>query len=702
MSANRVHTVKDKVFCEDTSIERSNILKTQKVNSPAYKRKSSPTHLANETEKELSGCSSFIRINDNKALSEHNSPNEKLEYTSDQNQVEIEKFEVMEAKGNSCISYILSPVTTVTTFYSYNKGVIFKLSGILFTIGIVVYTVIACFWNFSRAIPLLVFCSLFVAYIFYAEVQKHFGEAIWKFFRPCYNYLNHYIHLIKLLFIICIPLGLIVWIILEISKKPLRIISCLGYLIFLFGMFYTSKYPKRVVWRPVFLGLFIQICLGVLILRTKVGFLAFRLTGDFVAKFLSYIDVGSKFVFGANFKEHFFAFKVLAIVLYTGAFLSIPYRFGAMQWIISKFAWLMQISLHTTAPESLVAAGNIFVGQSESPLLIRPYFADLTTSEVHAVMTTGMATISGSVLGAFISFGLQPAYLIAACVMDAPCALAISKLVYPETKRSQFLTKEGLKVKQKVHHNVMAAITAGAAQAIPLVLNIAGNLIATLSILAVTNGFLKWFGGLLDYPHFSFEGICSYVLLPVSFLMGVKWDDCFKAAELVGTKIFLNEFIAYGSLGEMIKLRDSGIVPKIQPDTGVVNWVDEHTEAIVTYALCGFANFGSIGILLGSLLSIAPQRQSELVKLVLRALVAAVFTNILNGCVAGFLYIPQPIVCDRMLATTNWTYTEPGRLFECCSSTISSNLNSSVATNCCNSFNWTDTGYTLNCSSLSG
>uniref|UniRef100_H2ZLR9 Sodium/nucleoside cotransporter n=1 Tax=Ciona savignyi TaxID=51511 RepID=H2ZLR9_CIOSA len=427
--------------------------------------------------------------------------------------------------------------------------------------------------------------------------------------------------------VILVVAGLATWIALDTSKRPEQLISGAGYFVMLLGLFVTSKYPNQVKWRPVFWGLFIQVCMGMIILRTQAGFDAFNWLGSLAQTFINYTNAGAAFLFGPNYMDHFFAFKVLPIVIYFSAFISILYYLGAMQWLILKIAFIMQITLNTSATESMVAAGNIFVGQTESPLLIRPYIDDLTTSELHAVMTAGFGTIAGSVLGAYLGFGIQAVYVITACVMASPCALAVSKLVYPETKRSKFMQTSGLVLEKTEHRNIIEAAFVGASQAIPLVLNIGGNLVAFLSLLAAINGFLGWFGGLMDCPQLSFELICSYVFMPLTYLMGIEWKDCFKAAELIGTKIFLNEFIAYESLAGMIKARDNGTIPQIDPITG----------AIVTYALCGFANIGSLGIMLGGLGSLAPQRQGEMAKIVIRALIAGVFVSILNACVAGKL-----------------------------------------------------------------
>ncbi|XP_076824620.1 solute carrier family 28 member 3-like isoform X1 [Clavelina lepadiformis] len=611
---------------------------------------------------------------------------------------EVDDRELDYSESNIVLWVITYPVLAATHFYSKYKRTILVVFGILLALGVTAYMVIACIWNFNRAIPLLVIWCLVVSYNVYAYFRDHYGDQIWEYCEPVYDAICKNMFWIKWVFIALIVAGQATWIALDTAKRPInQIISGVGYLVFVFGLFITSKYPNRVIWRPVLWGLLIQYCMGLFILRTDAGFDAFNWVGNLAQTFINYAQAGSEFLFGDSYADHYFAFAVLPIVIYFGSFISILYYLGAMQWLIFKMAWIMQISLNTSATESMVAAGNILVSQTESPLLIRPYIKDLTTSEIHAVMTAGFGTISGSVLGAYLGFGIQPVYVITACFMAAPCALAISKLCYPETKKSKFMTTEGLKLDKTDQRNIIEAAFVGASQAIPLVLNIGACLIAFLSLLAAINGFLGWFGGLLDYPQLSFEVMCSYVFMPVAYLMGVDWQDCFKAAELIGTKIFLNEFIAYEALAKLIDAREDGTIPRIQPGIGTVNWVDERTEAIVTYALCGFANVGSLGIMLGGLGSLAPHRQGEMAKIVLRALIAGIFVSILNACIAGFLYIPRPIDCTNMLATTNWTYTEPSRLFECCSTGLSMTTNETVVCACCNYYDWTAHGYELDC-----
>ncbi|PIK55340.1 putative solute carrier family 28 member 3 isoform X3 [Apostichopus japonicus] len=411
--------------------------------------------------------------------------------------------------------------------------------------------------------------------------------------------------------------------------NPEQLISAGGLLVFILITYVFSKHPRHVKWRPVIWGLVLQFLLGILILRTQLGFQVFEWLGNVTRSFLEFSDAGAKFVFGKDtFMDHFFAFKVLPVVIYFSAAISVFYHWGIMQVVISKIAWLMQNTMRTTASESLNAAGNIFIGQTEAPLLIRPLLKDMTKSELHAVMTGGFATIAGSVLGAYISFGISPSHLLSASVMSAPAALAISKLFYPETKKSKTKNIEDIELPKGEHRNVIEAASYGAYTAVPLALNIAGNLIAFLALLALLNGILGYLGGLAGVPELSFEFICSYVFMPIAFMMGVEPKDCRIVAELVGAKTFINEFYAYEKLSEYIENRVSGTGPQLSI----------RSEVIATYALCGFANIGSIGIQLGGLIPLAPTRKGDLADIAIRALIAGSVACFMTACVAGVLY----------------------------------------------------------------
>uniref|UniRef100_A0A670YYT8 Solute carrier family 28 member 3 n=1 Tax=Pseudonaja textilis TaxID=8673 RepID=A0A670YYT8_PSETE len=352
----------------------------------------------------------------------------------------------------------------------------------------------------------------------------------------------------------------------------------------------TFELILNLIVLPVIWGVAMQFVLGLITLRTKIGFDAFNWLGNQVQIFLGYTDAGAKFVFGEKYTDHFFAFKVLPIIIFFSTVMSVLYHVGFMQWLIKKVGWIMQITLQTSPVESLVAAGNIF---SESPLMVKPYLPYVTKSELHAIMTAGFATIAGSVLGAYISFGVSASHLLTASVMSAPAALAVAKLFWPETEKPQINAQEDTKMEKGEARNLLEAASQGASAAIPLVANIAVNLIAFLALLAFFNAVLSWLGNMFDYPQLSFEIICSYLFMPFSFMMGVDWEDSFIVGGLLGYKTFFNEFVAYEHLSiSFYKEEVIGLLFAL---------FQIRSETIATYALCGFANFGSVGMVLGAL-----------------------------------------------------------------------------------------------------
>uniref|UniRef100_A0A9L0K2W4 Sodium/nucleoside cotransporter n=1 Tax=Equus asinus TaxID=9793 RepID=A0A9L0K2W4_EQUAS len=353
--------------------------------------------------------------------------------------------------------------------------------------------------------------------------------------------------------------GLILWLALDTAQRPEQLISFAGICMFVLILFACSKHHSAVSWRTVLWGLGLQFVFGILVIRTDPGFNAFQWLGDQIQIFLNYTVAGSSFVYGDTLIKNVFAFQSLPIILFFGCMMSILYYLGLVQWIVQKIAWFLQVTMGTTPTETLAVAGNIFVGMTEAPLLIRPYLADMTLSEIHAVMTGGFATISGTVLGSFISFGIDASSLISASVMAAPSALALSKLVYPEVEESKFKNEEGVKLPRGKEKNILEAASSGATDAIGLAANVAANLIAFLAVLAFINAALSWLGELVDIQGLTFQVICSYILRPMVFMMGVEWADCPIVAEMVGIKFFTNEFVAYQQLSQYKNKRLSGV-----------------------------------------------------------------------------------------------------------------------------------------------
>uniref|UniRef100_A0A672QL46 Sodium/nucleoside cotransporter n=1 Tax=Sinocyclocheilus grahami TaxID=75366 RepID=A0A672QL46_SINGR len=490
---------------------------------------------------------------------------------------------------------------------------------VFYIVGYLAYFIAAVYLDFQRAIALVVLTCLGVFIIVCELVNKYKGDSIRRFFKPAQR-----------VFIVIVVGLLVAWLAIDTRKRPEQLIPFGGVCLFVIAIFLFSAHRTAVSWRTVFWGLGLQFAIGLFIIRTEPGLLAFEWLGKQVQIFLDYTKAGSSFVFG-DLIENIFAFQALPIVVFFSSVMSVLYYLGVMQWVITKISWAMQVTMGTSSTETLSVAGNIFVGQTEAPLLIRPYLKDMTKSEIHAVMTGGFATIAGSVMGAFISFGIDASSLISASVMAAPCALAISKLSYPETEKSKFTSKNQIKVDSGGEQNVLEAVSGGASASIGLVANIAANLIAFLAILDFINATLKWMGGMVGYPEVTFELICSYVFMPVAFMMGIPYEESFTVAELIGTKLFLNEFIAYEKLSVLKNNRLNGILE----DDGEKNWLSVRSEIICTYALCGFANFSSLGIVIGGLSSICPQKKSDISTLVLRALFTGTCVSLINACIAG-------------------------------------------------------------------
>ena len=399
-----------------------------------------------------------------------------------------------------------------------------------------------------------------------------------------------------------------------------RAIALLGLAVFVGFAYLISVNRTAIRWRPVLWGLALQLVFALFILRTAVGLAVFQWLGEAVSAFLDYSDEGARFVFGENFQDFFFAFKVLPTIIFFSAFISLFYHYGILQKAVKGVARVMMRTMKTSGSETLSAAGNIFVGQTEAPLLIKPYVESMTMSELHAVMTGGFATIAGGVLAAYVSFGISPRHLIAASVMSAPAALAISKIMYPETEVSPTRGLVEIKV-ERTTANGVDAIAAGALDGLKLALNVGALIVAFLAILAAFNGLLGFVGGLFGYPDFSLEVVLATLLAPVAWLMGVPWADCSEVGTLLGKKTILNEFIAYLDLQALIE-EDA---------------ISERAIVIATYALCGFANVGSIGIQIGGIGGIAPSRRADLARISIRAMIAGTLACFMTACIAGIL-----------------------------------------------------------------
>ncbi|HUO87497.1 MAG TPA: NupC/NupG family nucleoside CNT transporter [Thermoanaerobaculia bacterium] len=400
----------------------------------------------------------------------------------------------------------------------------------------------------------------------------------------------------------------------------MRWIPFLGMLVMLGIAWALSTNRRAINWRIVGTGTALQFALGLLILRTEAGRMSFAAATDAVSAFLDFTDAGASFIFGEGFGEHFFAFKVLPTIIFFSSFITILYYLGWIQWVVKGFARVMVWLMGTSGAESLSAAGNIFVGQTEAPLLIRPYVGTMTLSELMAVMTGGFATIAGGVLAAYVGMGVPAGHLIAASVMSAPAALVMAKLMFPETEES--LTKGSVKLDpERPWANVIDAAAEGAGAGLKLALNVGAMLLAFIALIAMINAAIGGVGNWFGIEGLTLQVILGMLLRPLAFLMGVEWAEADQVGALLGIKTILNEFVGYAEMERMV----------------AAGLISERSEIIATYALCGFANFSSIAIQIGGIGGIAPERKQDLARLGLRAMVAGSLACFQTATIAGIL-----------------------------------------------------------------
>jgi CNT family concentrative nucleoside transporter len=396
-----------------------------------------------------------------------------------------------------------------------------------------------------------------------------------------------------------------------------RLRGIVGVLAILGAAAFLSENRRAISGRVVFWGLALQIGFALLVLRLPAGVRVLREAGTAVEAVLGCALEGAEFVFGRALVSptgsagFVFAFRVLPTVIFVAALFAVLYHLGVMQWVVRVFAVVMAWLMGTSGAESLDVAASLFLGQTEAPLTIRPYLARLTNSELLTVMTAGMAHVSGGVMAAYFAYGVEARHVLTAVIMTAPGAILLSKMLVPETAVPETLGHVR-PADDRPDANVLDAAARGTRDGLHLALNIAAMLIAFLGIIALINLGLR-------HLDTSLQAIFGWMLAPVAYLMGVPWEDCRAVGGLLGTRTVLNELIAFQKLGEL------------RP-----NLIDR-SFVIASYALCGFANFSSIGIQLGGIGALAPERRHDLARLGFRALLAGTLANFLSACIAGIL-----------------------------------------------------------------
>ncbi|MBS1858379.1 MAG: NupC/NupG family nucleoside CNT transporter [Acidobacteria bacterium] len=404
-----------------------------------------------------------------------------------------------------------------------------------------------------------------------------------------------------------------------------RFTGILGLAAILGAAWLFSAHKKAIKLRIIAWGMGLQLLFALLVLKTDFG-RVFQWIGSGVNAMLEYAEQGSNFLFGPLGVKSgpygvLFAFQVLPIVIFIASFFSILYYLGVMQWVVRWMAVAMQKVMGVSGAESLNVAASIFMGQTEAPLTIKPFIAGMTESELFTIMTSGMAHVSGAVMAAYVKVaGVSITHLLTAVIMTAPATIMLAKIFIPETEKPATAGKVEIKV-EKTAVNVIDAAAQGAGDGLHLALNIGGMLIAFLALIAMANGILGYLHGLpmLGWLPASLEKLFGIVFAPVAFLLGVPWKDAAAIGDLLGTRLVLNEFVAFLKLGPM------------------KGSLDPRSFTIATYALCGFANFSSIAIQIGGIGALAPNRKSDLARLGLRAVAAGSMANFMSACIAGML-----------------------------------------------------------------
>jgi concentrative nucleoside transporter, CNT family len=394
-----------------------------------------------------------------------------------------------------------------------------------------------------------------------------------------------------------------------------------GILFLLLIAYLVSGNRREINWRTVGGAFAIQLAIGALVIYVPFGQAVLYQVTQVVANVISYANDGIVFVFGeiGNFSQGFiFAVHVLTVIVFFSSLIAVLYHLGIMVWAIRLIGGGLQRLLGTSRPESMSAAANIFVGQTEAPLVVKPFIATMTRSELFAVMVGGLASVAGSVLAGYAGLGVELKYLIAASFMAAPGGFLMAKMILPETEP----TKNDLTeiVTPERHTNVIDAAAAGASSGMKLALNVGAMILAFVGLIALLNGLLGWLGGMVGLEGLTLQAIFGYLLQPLAFLLGVSWSEAQLAGSFIGQKLVINEFVAYL---EFVQVQDQ---------------FSEQTRLIVTIALCGFANFSSIAILLGGLGGMAPGRRSDIAELGLKALLAATLANLMSAAIAGVFF----------------------------------------------------------------
>ncbi|CAI8155242.1 MAG: Putative nucleoside permease NupX [Pseudidiomarina mangrovi] len=411
--------------------------------------------------------------------------------------------------------------------------------------------------------------------------------------------------------------------------------SIFGIAIILLIAYAFSSNRGAIRWRTVGGAFAIQLALGAFVLYVPFGQDVLYGVASGVASVIAFTNAGIDFMFGGLASADFgfvFAIRVLSVIVFFSSLIAVLYYLGIMRWIIMILGGALQKIIGSSKPESMSAAANVFVGQTEAPMMVRPFIPSMTQSELFAVMVGGMASVSGSVLAGYAGVGVELKYLIAASFMAAPAGLLMAKMIMPEIDKprddidgiiegtASHGAKPAASPVEDRAVNVIDAAATGASSGMQLAMNVGAMLIAFVALIALINGIFGWVGGWFGYPDLSLQLLFGYIFQPVAYVLGVSWDEAQLAGSFIGQKLVINEFVAYL---DFVNYKDQ---------------LSQHSQVIITFVLCGFANFSSIAILLGGLGGMAPSRRHDIARLGLKALLAATLANMMSAAIAGFFF----------------------------------------------------------------
>ena len=410
-----------------------------------------------------------------------------------------------------------------------------------------------------------------------------------------------------------------------------KLISLLGIVSFLGLAWAMSSNRRQVQWRVVAWGMGLQLLIGFVVFQTPLGQGVFEAANVAIAKLNEFAGEGAKLVFGALAEKEsmenvfgpgrgvIFVIVIPATIIFVSALSSLLYHWRVLQWVVAGIAWVMRRTMRTSGSETLATAANVFMGQTEAPLVVKPYLGGMTRSELMALMVGGMATIAGGVAAAYVLMGINAGHLLTASILSAPGTLVIAKLMFPETARSE-TADERCALPESTSANSLDALCQGAADGMRLSINVIAMLIAFIAVVHLANAILAWVISPMGWSV-TIQKVIGWLNVPFAWLMSVPPEECVPVGTVLGERVVFNEFVGYLNLSEMIKKEE----------------LSERTIAIVTYALCGFANFASVAIQIGGISTLVPERRTDLAKLGLRAMVGGLLACYLTATVAGLL-----------------------------------------------------------------